>query len=432
MTWPAGRHPDADDGYPPGVAGRAAPVPVPPGRGRWRLTVHRRRFSAGDNLNNTVLAELPAARGRRLERNWCQPAAFTFTIDSARPEAALIAELQTEIVAWRWREDNGQDWPMFAGPVTQSEDQLTEQSNTVTFTCHDYLAMLARRLYTAPTPWTFTQTDQDAIAVALIDYARQNPLDSTGATLMPGGYLPVQTQTLDPAGNTRSYSGVLRDRTYLGSSVIGDLFDQLAKIQGGFDYATVPVAGATRDNIQVYYPYQGQARTSPTLMYGSTVSALTRTVNSADYANYWRVLGNNGSSDPAAAQYYGEAYNADATGTTTGLWQSADNAADVNQTATLAQQAQGDLALSALQPVYTLTLRPGTYSYGLFAIGDTLPLIVTAGRLNVNTTVRVLGVTFDISDDAAEDVSVTVGRPPTGFADLLAANNRDVNALNRR
>jgi hypothetical protein len=105
----------------------------------------------------------------------------------------------------------------------------------------------------------------------------------------------------------------------------------------------------------------------------------------------------------------------------------------VNLTATLAQRAQGDVALSGvLTPVYTLTLRPGTYTFGAFGIGDTLPLIVNSGRLAVNTTVRILGITWNVGDDGQEDVTLTVGRPPTTLANLLAANNRDVNALNRR
>jgi hypothetical protein len=432
MSWPAGRHPTADDGYPAAAEPRSAPVPVPAGRGRWRLTLHRRRWSAGDDPSTTLLAELPAARGRRLDRNWCQPATFTFSLDSARPEAALISELQTEVVAWRWREDNGQDWPMFAGPVCQAQDQLSEQANTVTFTCHDYLALLARRIYTSPAPWTFSAVDQDSIANQLVGYAA-NPVTGTGNSLLPGGYLPVVMHPVDPTGNNRAYSGVARDRTYYGSSIIGDLLDQLAKVQGGFDYDMHFAAGFARDVIRVFYPYQGQARTSPVLLYGSTISALSRTVNSADYGNFWRVLGNNGSSDPNAAQLYGEAYNSDATATQTGLWMSAANAADVNQQNTLTQQAQGDLDLAGvLTPVYTLTLRPGTYQFGLFDMGDVLPLIVLAGRLNVNTTVRVLGISFDIGDDGQEDVILTVGRPAVTLPQLLAANNRDVNALNRR
>jgi hypothetical protein len=415
------------------VAPRAAPAPVPAGRGLWRLTVHQRRWSTGDNINNTMIAELPNARGRRLDRNWNQPAQLTFALDSYQPEAALVTELQTEVVAWRWREDTAQDWPVFAGPVTQAEDQLGADSGVVTFTCHDYLAQLTRRLYTAATPWTMTGIEQDQIVRNLVNYAKA-PLDATGASLLPGGYLPIQVTATNPNGTSRGNSGVTRDRTYPGGSIIGQLLDELAKVQNGFDYDIFPLSATNAgDIIHVYYPYQGIARAAPVLMYGSTVNALTRSVNSADYGNYYRVLGNNGSADPAAAQLYGEAYNADATDVAVGLWQSLDNAADVSLGQTLTDQAQGDLALGGvLVPSYNLTLTPGVWTYGTFWVGDTLSLIVQSGRLAVNTAVRLLSLSWVIGDDGAENIEVTVGRPSVTLANLLRANNHDVNALTRR
>ena len=44
-------------------------------------------------------------------------------------------------------------------------------------------------------------------------------------------------------------------------------------------------------------------------------------------------------------------------------------------------------------------------------MGDVVPLIVQSGRLNVNTNVRVVGITYAIGDDGQEDVTLTVGRP---------------------
>jgi hypothetical protein len=172
------------------------------------------------------------------------------------------------------------------------------------------------------------------------------------------------------------------------------------------------------------------------LAYGSTVSALTRSASSQDYANYVRVLGNNGSSDPAAAQLFAEAWNTDANNVTVnpvGLWMSTDNAADVSIQSTLNDQANGDLQLSGLLvPSYTLTMRPGAYFFGSPNMGDTVPLVVKKGRLNVNTTVRVLGISYSIGDDGQEDVSLTVGRPAAKFLDTASQASRDIDALTRR
>jgi hypothetical protein len=169
-------------------------------------------------------------------------------------------------------------------------------------------------------------------------------------------------------------------------------------------------------------------------MYGSNVAAFTRATNSGDYANYVRSLGNNGSADPNAAQLISQAVNADASGTTVGWWPLAENArSDVNQQATLDDHAAGLLAQQGvLVPTYTLTLRPGAYVWGSPNMGDTLPLVIQVGRLNVNTTVRVTGIVYTIGDDSQEDVTITVGRPLSSLGDLLARTNTSVEALARR
>ena len=440
VTWPTGRAPVEQ---PLTVADmlepRAAPgtYPVPAGRGRWRLTVHSRQFLLNTTAAQTILAELAGARSRRLDQQWCAPATLTFVVDGHSPAAALLNELQTDVYAWRWDDQTGQDIPVCRAIVAQSEDEISEQTHTVTFTCHDYLAMLARRMLTVP--MAVTQMDQDWIANALMLRATTAVATSAGTSLSPGAYLPLTVGSVNPDGSGRSMGSgsVLRDRTYPPQTLVSDAFDQLAKVIGGFDYDTRPnVSAQAADPVRIFYPYQGVARSDIALVYGSSVSSLTRSVDSGDYANYQRVLGNNGSSDPAAAQLYSEAVNSDAnnvTVTPVGLWMSGDNQADVTIQSTLDETAQGDLALSGvLQPSYSLSLRPDWYTWGNPNMGDVVPLVVQSGRLNVATTVRVLGITYDIGDDGQEDVTLTVGRPAVAFADLLGAQSRDVNALARR
>jgi len=171
-------------------------------------------------------------------------------------------------------------------------------------------------------------------------------------------------------------------------------------------------------------------------VYGSTVSTVTRNLDSADYANYQRNVGNNGSADPAAAQLFGEAWNADAnnvTVATQGLWMNGSNASDVVLKQTLMDKANGDLGRSGLLiPHYAVGLRPGGYSWGNPNMGDVVPLIIQSGRLNVNTTIRVVGITYDIGDDGQEDVQLVLGRPDTTIADIFGSTDRDVDALARR
>lgn len=419
-------------------------VPVPPGRGQWRLTLHQRRYTAS-RLGDTVIAELVDARSRQLVQQLNSAAVLTFSVDGQSPTAGLIQELAHDVVAWRWDENNGVDVPVFRGVIAQSEDTISEQADTVNYTCHDYIDLLTRRWVTAATGGgiTYGQTDQDLIVSGLLNQAIGVTTSSgaggvgPGVPLTPGAYLPFAISLATPAGATRGLSQVYRDRNYPGQSNIGQAIDDLAHVIGGFDYDVRPdPAGVTADHFRIFYPQQGVTRTTPQLVYGSTVASLTRSVNSADYGNYWRVLGNNGSDDPLAAQFYAEAWNADAANGVAGavgMWMNAENASDVTVQATLNEQAAGDLNLyGVLIPSYSLALRPGAYTWTNPNMGDTVPLVIQKGRLNVNTTIRVVGIEYDIGDDGQEDVTLTVGRAPTTLADLLAAPVRDVNALARR
>lgn len=418
----------------PELAAVPGAYPVPAGRGRWRLTLHRRLFASTGTWEKSLITELPRARGRRLEQKWNAPAQLVFTLNGRDPEAALIAELQHDVMAWRWDDTVGADRPMFRGVIGQAEDQLTADSHVVTFTCHDYLAMLGRRFNTQTLTWT--AADQDDIVNAFINSAGSGAVSSAGASFMPGSYLPLARQLCNPDGTIRGLSGVARARTYTGQTNLGTALSQLAAVISGFDYDVLPLGMADHetDALRVFYPQQGIVRTDPVLAYGSNVAAVTRALNSDEYANYVRVLGNNPSGNTSSGQLYAEASNTDATGVVVGYWPYADQAADVTVGLTLTQQAQGDLAYYAtLLPSYTLTLTPNTYYLGLVNMGDTVPLTIYSGRLAVNKSpVRVVGLTYDVGEDGNENVGVTVGRPTQSLTTLLGKAAADVAALARR
>jgi hypothetical protein len=415
------------------------------------VSVHRRSFQ-NEPLNSTIIADIHDARGRRLEKTLNAPARFTFTVDGRSDTAKLVREMQTDIVAWRWDEAGGGDWPVFRGVVAQGEDQLTEQSHTVTFTCHDYLGMVARRYLTSAV--NYTQFDQDRIVVDLL--ARAVNLQAANGTIFyPASFLPLGIARVNSDGSDRpALSTQLRDRNYTAQSNVGQLIDDLAKCAPlvgtssaptSFDYDVLPSGNINGpnldqwDNLRLFYPAQGV--TNPLVLeYGSTVSTVTRSANSADYANYVRIVGN--APDATSPPYFSERWNADALSGivgAVGLWQNSDNAPDVSIQSTLDQKAQGDLNTSGvLVPSYSLGLRPGTYHHGLFRMGDTVSLVIQSGRLNVFTDatggggVRVVGISYDIGDDGDENVVLTAGRPPTTLADLLRAGTADIDALSRR
>jgi hypothetical protein len=437
VTWPAGRAAvgDLEDTYTPD--GRAAPgaYPIPAGRGRWRVTLHARDFTASLTPYQTSLAALPDAANRKLTRAWNTPAQLDFTIDGRSDQASLIAELQQDVMAWRWDDTAGADRAMFRGVVSQTSDTVSEESHLLAVTAHDYAGMFARRLLT--NALAYNNVDQDDIVADLVSKAN-NVVSVNGTPMSPGSVMPLTVALVNPDGTTRTAkSGQARVRNYNASTDIATLLGELAAVINGFDYDVLPTGlNGTADALRLFYPYQGVQRSDLALVYGSSVTALTRQIDSGAYGNFWRAVGNNGSADPAAPQLVAETWNTDANSVSTrpvGLWMSVDNAPSVVTQATLNDQANGDLSMhGTIIPTYTLTLAPGFYGYGSPYLGDVVPLVVRSGRLNVNTNVRVLGITYTIGADGQEDVALTVGQPGRTLVQMIQQSQSDVNALARR
>jgi len=441
MTWPTGRaavldfEAEADRRLSPDVRAAPGTYPVPAGRGQWRLTLHSRDFTANQTPYQTTIGALPDAINRKLIRQWNQPSQLDFTIDGRSAQAALLAELQQDVMAWRWDDTAGVDRPLFRGVVSQTQDVLTADSHLINVTAHDYAGMFARRFLTNPA--TYTNADLDDIVADILNKAN-NVVTTSGTSMSPGSSMPLTIQMANPDGTTRSAkTGTLYTNTYNASTGLTDIVNELSKLPNGFDFDVLPTGlNGTADALRIFAPYQGVQRSDLALVYGSSITALTRSVDSSTYGNYWRVIGNAQSTSPGTTQLVAETWNTDSNNVSTrpiGLWMSADNAPSLTTAAALTAQANGDLALyGTLIPTYQLTLTPGFYYYGGPYMGDVVPLVIRSGRLNVNTNVRVLGITYNIGDDGEEDVDLTVGQPGRTLVQMIQQSQSDVNALARR
>jgi hypothetical protein len=443
-----------------GALDDVAPYPIPVGRGRWRITIHARDYQAGgfnvdgQPANATQLAELFHARSRRIEREWCKSATITFTVAGDDPAAPLVKELQTEAFAWRWDDWAGRDVCVGRFIIDHSQDVISEQAHAVVFSGHDYIAMLERRRIVAVNTYDATESQDRVVENLVYSYAvnsGHNANDPTQGTFLPGSYLPLAVARANPDGTPRTTDGPQRTRSYEPGAEVFALIDDLSKVINGFEYDLCPMPevpagysssiwGANKKNkdaFRVFYPTQGVERDDVALVYGGNVAALSRTVSSADYANRVWAVGNNQSHtvDPGYPLYqmFSDKYNASASQTAGGLWMDVLNAPDVNVQATLDEQAQGAVALAGvLRPSYSLTLRPGSYRYGFPNIGDTVPVIVQSGRLDVDTTQRIMAITYDIGDDGDETVGLTVGQPTPSLGRNAKRQRDTLDALNRK
>jgi hypothetical protein len=455
LTYTTARHnrPDRTEvtmwGGPAGYGGTiAGPMiyepDMPAGRqGTWRIMIAQRGYTSYNP--SMLIGEVMDARSRRLERKLNQPARFVFTVDGDSPTARLAHELQHEVLVTRWHEELARDEEMFRGVIVSSQDTLSEQRHTVNFVAQDNLAIARRRPMALAS--TFTQRDQDDIADSLLNVFLRNFRSSQGTDFAPAATIPYAFARVYPDGSGgRPLSGRLRDRTYPAQTNLYDAIENLANVINGFDFDVRPVPGQVfqvPDQIRIFYPYRGVQREDFSFLYGSTVSALTRSVNSANYGNYARVIGQ---TDEGQPQLYAEAWTQDANDIVTnpaGFWAMAESMSDVTEVDTLRNRALALLAdNSALEPTpdgfgspvpsYSLSLRPEAYRADLFDVGDIVPLRVRSGRLDVDTYVRVYGIAFAIGDDGEEDVEVDVGRPGPSFLEVLRTTNRRISALERR
>jgi hypothetical protein len=421
------------------VAGQIYELDVmPPGRGRWRILLVGRNFQEGGGLRQfEVVAEIMDARSKRLELKLNSAAQFRFSVDGHSETAQSIRELEHEIWVSRWDETLGRDIAMFRGVIAFSQDTLSEQLHTVNYQAVDYLGLLGRRLLTIP--YAPRNTDQDLIVSGLL--ARGTTAarpTANGVSFAPAANMPLAFNRLHPDGSNRSAnSGRLRDRDYAPQSNIGDLLDNLATVQDGFDYGAAPAYNDFRfpDMLSVYYPHRGVTREQYAFVFGMTISALSRSVNSSDYANYVRVSGQ--PDEYGADTPYGEAWLQDINDIVTnpqGFWPTGISASDVVDANTLLEKAAGALLdMSVFKASYSLNVRPGAFRPGDFDIGDQVPLRIRSGRLDVDTYVRVIGMTYGINDDAAsDDMEVDVTRGAPSLIDQTRQANSRLSALERR
>lgn len=398
--------------------------PPAPGLPRWKFELYPRRF--GGNVGRAALTDIPMARSRRLTRQLNGPTQLSFSLDGHHRVAALMRELEQDVEAHRYNSATGSFEPMFNGCITSSQDVLSEQRHTVNVNCWDYITVLRRRFYTRWPPLNYANQPQNTIVNNLLAEA-QAPTTSTGLPLGNAGHLGLTAQHLNTSGQAQPS----RDRVYPPGTNLGEAIENLAEVVNGFDYDMAP-STVWSGMLRTFFPYKGVDRPNFPLVYGATVSSVSRSINASEYTNYARVIGQSEEGQP---QRYGEAWNANINLATSGagLWMESDSASDVNITATLVEKAQGIIGRKGiLQPAYSLGLRPGAWYPGAFEVGDACPLRIQSGRLNVNTWVRILGITWVIGDEGQEDVEVDVGRPVQGFVNLLRYNDRRVAALERR
>ena len=332
----------------------------------------------------TVKADLVVATNRKLSFALAGPSQVTFDLPGDHPQAALMAELATDVFVTC----NG-EW-MFKGRVGAANDNLTATNHTSSFTATDYRGMLDRRILWPTSTLGFTNLEQAEIAWRLL--ADSQLLSDLGIWRIPpaGG-----SDTLVPTGITRTMN-------YNPGQKVGEAIQLMAQQQNGFDW---DVSG--NGQFRLFYPARDRYRTggSPTLAYGREVVAAQRQLASATFANAIYMTGAQGTLPVSVVA---------ADTTTYGRFEAAIGKTDLKDQASVQLAAGLELMVDdALTATYSFTLAPGAFNPDLVWLGDSVHFFVAAGRLVIDLVKRITGIDVVLDDGGGETVTLTIGQTPS-------------------
>lgn len=347
--------------------------------------------------------ELTGARARKLSFRRRGPAMASFTLNGRDPVALLVEELISDVTVWR----NGTK--LLRGRVAQTTDDIDdsrkEWPHTSAPTVGDYRALLdARILYDTDT-LTYPASDAGVIASAILDAVQARD----------GGDLGITAGVGIPAGT------IAPDVEFEAGQSAAAAIDAVAGVDGadgGFDWEVDADLA-----LNIYPGGRGQVR-SEVLEYGGSVVKVSRILDPRSYANVLRLSG-------ASMSFLDEV--ADISTRPEGRWETQLGDKDiVTFDQLLSQSARRLDELQTLRPSWTVTLKPGWWEGpDQLWLGDTCPLVVRSGRLDVNVEARVEEVSIVVDDNGSEQVSLTLDLTFDAVARRLGDADRRLRDLER-
>jgi ReqiPepy6 Gp37-like protein len=244
---------------------------------------------------------------------------------------------------------------------------------------------------------TYTATDQFAIAQDLINWAQSEP----------GGSINVAVGT--------ETSGVARDRTYNNweRKNIGEAVEQLAAVEGGFDFAIdvdYDSGGSIIRTFRPEYPRRGRD-TSIVFELGTNVGGFSQLVDATVQANNIDVIGaGDGSSmliatvtDLTAVPPYP-------------LLDDVLSYKDVTLVDTL--EGHGNAALAAratpLETIPTIAQFGPDTGLGSYIAGDEVTVRGDAGFIDVDQRARIIEISVKVDEQSSEQIDIAL-QPAEGF-----------------
>jgi len=328
--------------------------------------------------------ELTGATQRAMAFHISESGTFTFQLDGNDPALEFIKELVTDVWAFR----NGV--LVFRGRIGSTTDTLDGQADTYTvaINCFDYREWLGRQVLQPSRKWSWRTVTQakilnDMFAWCINGQTGLHPTFTVDTTQMP-----TSTVNYDVTAGTSM------------KEAIG--------VMSGFGWQVYPnsLKGIT---LKAISPWYYAINNEFVLEYGGTVDQITRSLDTAGYAN--------------SSVYTGDMklppIQSDAAGISTmpqGRLASIGSNPAIVTTKQLQQAAASDASRSQnVVPSWSCHLTPGTWLSPADAwLGDICRFYVWRNRLKVNDRYRITDIEVKIDDDSnrADDVTITVAKPP--------------------
>ncbi len=226
---------------------------------------------------------------------------------------------------------------------------------------------------------TYSSEDQLAIAEDLITQAQASPNTDVGVLVETSG------------------SGVMRDRTYLGRERkwVGDTLEQLAAVEGGFDWRYSPawIAGVPTVTLRFSYPALGR-RTAHVFEVGTNCSLLAYDEDGTTVANLVDATGAGEGDDGLISS----AANAALQGPYP-ILEDVVSFSDVRDVGTLTGHAQRRLARGAgpMRHVELQTFADAEPPLGAYEVGDQVTIRADYGWVQLDDWFRIVELSIDVA-----------------------------------
>lgn len=315
-----------------------------------------------------------------------EPDEVEFYINGESNEVPYIRELETDIVVYR------DGVALTRVRVGRSADSIGPTNYEVQFTCRSYEEILKRRRLDA--------------GMSILTFASVTPQEQEeiGWNLINEQQTSFAYRALGITRGTGQTTGVARIAPYNANSYVEkNITETLVDVDNGFDWCI------DSDLVyRVYYPERGETKAaSSRLIYPGNVSEVTINFDPADYANNIYVQGKDDSifDDGTTATL------ADGTDLA-GSWETFIGVSDYIDTSQATARLGYEIARNETRkPSYTLALKPNAWTGpDMMWLGDTIPINIRRGRIDINEQARVVGITIVLLDNGGDKAYIILER----------------------